>query len=137
MSEVVTVNLIFDEATTIHKIDRILWLKYASVYLRSEQRIRFLMHLEKAEDLILKEEENKYKQHENIFESVRLRHPSEDGTMQEYYLNYAVTKYVTELEDHNKEPSEMTTILHRSDKYGLQISVQVDKYRKTKGVDGS
>ena len=95
------------------------------------------MNLEKAEDLILKVEEHKYQAHENIFESVRLKHPSDDFTKQEYFLNEAVKKYVDDLEEKNKEPKTMTVTIFESEKGGYDTKVRVNKYRNTKGVDGS
>ena len=127
--DVVTINLVFEDAVTIHMINRNLFLQYYALSIREEERIKFLMNLEKAEDLILKVEENKYRVHGNIFESVRLPHPVDDFTIQEYFLQQAVKKYVSERKYKAKEPETMTVTIHTSDKRGASAKVKVNKYR--------
>lgn len=135
--EVVTVNLVFDDAVTIHMIDRRLWLRYVALSMREEKRINFLMRLEKAEDLIIKLEEHKYDAHERIFRAVRLEHPSDDATVQEYDLSKAVDKYITDMTEKSKEPEIMTVTRHvRTEKNGggYYRKVKVNKYRKKSKV---
>lgn len=133
--EVVTINLVFENAVSILMINRNLFLQYYALCIREEERIRFLMNLEKAEDLILKVEENKYKLHENIFDSVRLGHPSDDFTAQEYFLQVAVKKYVSEKKHKGKEPSIMTVTITTPKKGGYSTKVKINNYRKKTKVE--
>lgn len=129
--EVVTINIIFEDAISVLMINRNLFLKYYVLCIREEERIKFLMNLEKAEDLILKVEKNKYRVHENIFESVRLGHPSDDFTAQEYFLQQAVKKYVSEKKYKAKEPAIMTVTIITPKKGGYSTKVKINHYRKT------
>lgn len=133
--EVVTVNLVFENAVTIHMINRNLFLQYYALSIREVERIKFLMKLEKAEDLILKIEEDKYRVHGNIFDSVRLGHPVDDFTIQEYFLQQAVKKYVSEKKHKAKEPETMTVTITTPKKGGYSTKVKVNKYRNSRRIN--
>ncbi len=128
--EVVTINLIFEDAISVLMINRNLFLQYYALCVREEERIRFLMNLEKAEDLILKVEKNKYRAHELIFDSVRLGHPVDDFTVQEYFLQQAVKKYVSEKKHKAKEPEIMTVTITTPKRGGYSTKVKINNYRK-------